>query len=103
MDARAAMFLVSAHIAAIDHVKDLKEDKGVEAERITCHLISIVDRWFIVVVSEIKETSICTHDDHHDNNHADCAAKNLAVHMRRHDGALSSLVMRDVGRWFCRG
>lgn len=99
MNTSKSMLFVRSDVTAIDQIEHLKEDKSVEDESEASHLIVIPNRGVIVVVVEVEDAFICTHDNHHDCDHGDGAPKDLSVHGSGHDIALTSLVVCDIGRW----
>lgn len=103
METSETMLFGGAHITAVDHVKDLEEDEGVEHKSEASHLVCVLDSRVAVCVAEAEDSLTGAHDDHHDADHTKHAAEDLAVHERGHEVALASSVGLDSVSWRSRG
>ena len=85
------MFLRGTDITAIDQVKDLKEDEGVEDQGEVAHLIlasrGVLDSLGAIGVLVADDRLASVHNDHHDRDHVKADSKDLAVHVGCHNVA----------------
>ena len=100
---RETVHLGGAYITAVDEVEDLHEDEGVEDQREVLLLVSALSGLVRSGVGEVEDVLAHVHNDHHDSCHKDHHSKDLAVHLRGHDVALTSLVLGDVSGRAGRG
>ena len=96
------MHLCGTHVAAVDHVEKLKEDKSIPDQGEVKHLVLSI---FIVlnrlgrgwVGYVTKDSTSAIHNHHHDHSLEDYSSENLAVHEGSHELFLASSVLGNVG------